>query len=229
MPVFRLIREHVFPDPALADGSGLLAIGGDLHPDRLMLGYRSGIFPWYSEGEPILWYSPPKRFVLTVPDLHVGRSLAKRMRKGEYRITLDTAFDRVLGHCAAAERPGQDGTWITPDMRRAYNQLHALGHAHSVEAWSGDELVGGLYGVGVGRLFCGESMFALAPDASKIAFVTLVRQLERWGYPLIDSQVFTRHLERFGAFEVSREAYIEAIGDLVNLPGRVGTWSFDPE
>ena len=114
-------------------------------------------------------------------------------------------------------------------MRRAYNQLHALGHAHSVEAWAGDELVGGLYGVGVGKLFCGESMFALAPDASKIAFVTLVRQLERWGFPLIDSQVFTRHLERFGAFEVSREAYIEAIGDLVNLPGRVGTWSFDPE
>lgn len=225
MPVFRLGRAHVFPDPELADPSGLLAVGGDLDPSRVLLAYRLGIFPWYSEGEPILWWSPDPRMVLSVPELHVPRSLAKRVRRGDYRVTADTAFAEVIERCATRPRPGQRGTWITGDMRRAYVRLHQLGHAHSVEAWLGDRLVGGLYGLSVGRLFCGESMFALEPDASKVAFVVLVEHLARWGVPLIDCQVHTEHLARFGAKEVSRAAFLRIIHPLVREPGPEGAWT----
>jgi leucyl/phenylalanyl-tRNA--protein transferase len=227
MPVFRLGRAHVFPDPELADASGLLAVGGDLDPARVLLAYRSGIFPWYSRGEPILWWSPDPRMVLPVHALHVPRSLAKRARRGDYRLTMDTAFAEVIAQCGALPRPGQKGTWITADMKRTFVRLHELGHAHSVEAWEGEALVGGLYGLAVGRLFCGESMFTLRPDASKVAFVALVEQLRAWDVPLIDCQVHTEHLARFGAHEVPRTQFLAAAAALVGAPGRVGRWSFD--
>jgi leucyl/phenylalanyl-tRNA---protein transferase len=215
-----------FPPPSLADPSGLLAAGGDLEPDRLLLAYRSGIFPWYSRG-PILWWSPDPRYVLFSAELTVGRSLAKRIRQQRYRITLDRSFEAVVDACARVPRPGQRGTWITPEMRRAYLHLHELGHAHSVEAWEDDRLVGGLYGVAVGRLYAGESMFAHAPDASKVAFVHLVRQLTIWGFPLVDCQVHTEHLERFGARAIPRDEYLQRCRSLADEPGRDGPWAFD--
>ncbi len=226
--IFRIPSRHLFPDPALADPSGLLGVGGDLEPDRLLLAYRSGIFPWYSE-DPILWWSPDPRFVLWSEQLQVRRALAKRIRQRRYRITLDTAFHDVIARCAEVPRPGQSGTWITDDMLEAYAQLHALGHAHSVEAWEGDELVGGLYGVAVGRLYSGESMFALRPDASKVAFVHLVRQLARWGFPLVDCQVHTDHLASFGAEEIPRARYLRLVTELAGRPGRTGPWAFDSD
>jgi leucyl/phenylalanyl-tRNA--protein transferase len=228
VPVYRIPEQLVFPSPDLAEPGGLLGVGGDLRPDRLLLGYANGIFPWYSEGQPILWFSPDPRFVLRPDALHIGRSLAKRIRRGDYRVTLDTAFEQVIAGCREAWRPGQSGTWITEDMEAAYVQLHRLGFAHSVEAWQGDTLVGGLYGVAVGRLYSGESMFARAPDASKVAFVWLANQLRDWGFGLIDCQVYTDHLARFGAEEIPREAYLARVSSLVRLDGRPGAWAFDP-
>ncbi|MEQ1502856.1 MAG: leucyl/phenylalanyl-tRNA--protein transferase [Myxococcota bacterium] len=227
--IFRIPTQHRFPDPTHADPSGLLGVGGDLDPERLILAYRLGIFPWYGRGQPIMWWSPDPRTVLFADEFTVPRSLGKRIRQQPFRITLDRAFEDVVLACAESERPGQEGTWITPAMRLAYVHLHALGVAHSVEAWEGDELVGGLYGVAVGRLYAGESMFARRPDASKIAFVHLVRQLQRWGYPLIDCQVHTNHLERFGAREIVRAEYLAHCARLANEPGRQGPWTFDPD
>lgn len=227
MPVYRLPPQHLFPRPQLAEPDGLLAVGGDLHPERLLLGYANGIFPWYSEGQPILWFSPDPRFVLELDQLRVGRSLKKRVRRGDYEIRLDTAFGAVLRGCRDTPRPGQRGTWITTDMESAYLQLHRLGFAHSVEAWKDGQLVGGLYGVAVGRLFSGESMFARAPDASKVAFVWLVRQLQEWGYGLVDCQIRTDHLARFGAVDMSREDYLQRLDELVPTSGRPGPWRFD--
>lgn len=227
MPVYRIPDALVFPHPELAEPGGLLGVGGDLRPERLLLGYANGIFPWYSEGQPILWFSPDPRFVLPIDELRVPRSLRKRIRRGDYRITLDTAFADVIAGCKEAYRPGQSGTWITEDMERAYIALHERGFAHSVEAWRGDELVGGLYGVALGRLFSGESMFARASDASKVAFVWLVKQLEAWGFPLVDSQVGTDHLARFGGRDIDRADYLQALPELVEAPGRVGKWAFD--
>ena len=227
--IFRIPTPHLFPDPSFADPSGLLGVGGDLSPARLVLAYRSGIFPWYSEGQPILWWSPDPRMVLFTDELRVRRSLAKRIRQGRYRITLDQAFEEVLAACGTIERPDQDGTWITGEMAAAYEALHHLGYAHSVEAWEGDQLVGGLYGVAVGRLFSGESMFAIRPDASKIAFVHLARQLALWGFPLVDCQVHTGHLQRFGAREIERSAYLDHVHRLTNEVGRPGDWAFDAD
>lgn len=227
MPVYRIPDSLVFPHPELSEPGGLLGVGGDLRPERLLLGYANGIFPWYSEGQPILWFSPDPRFVLPVGDLRVPRSLRKRIRRGDYRITLDTAFPNVIEGCKQAWRPGQSGTWITDDMEQAYITLHERGFAHSVEAWQGDTLVGGLYGVALGRLFAGESMFARASDASKVAFVWLVKQLEAWGFPLVDSQVGTDHLARFGGRDIDRAEYLAGLPELVEAPGRPGPWSFD--
>lgn len=227
--IFRIPRQHIFPDPSLAEPTGLLGVGGDLDPERLLLAYRSGIFPWYSRGQPILWWSPDPRNVLYTSELSVPRSLAKRIRQRRFRITLDHAFEEVITSCGRIERPEQEGTWITSEMNRAYAQLHALGYAHSVEAWEGDELVGGLYGVAIGKLYAGESMFSLRPDASKVAFVHLARQLARWEYPLIDCQVHTAHLERFGAREIPRADYLEHCEALGKIPGRVGHWQFDED
>ena len=220
----------MFPDPSLSEPSGLLGVGGDLAVDRLLLAYRQGIFPWYSDTQPILWWSPDPRMVLETEALTVPRSLGKRIRQRRYRITLDTAFDQVIRNCKAAPRPGQDGTWLTAEMITAYIRLHHAGHAHSVEAWDADgTLVGGLYGVAIGKLYCGESMFTHAPDASKVAFVHLVRQLHRWGFPIVDCQVYTDHLARFGATEIPRDQYLRAIAPLVQDRMPVARWAFDPD
>ena len=226
MPVFRLDDRLVFPPVHLAE-DGLLALGGDLRPERLLLGYTQGIFPWYAENLPILWHSPDPRMVMTTQDLVVQRSLRKSIKKRPFAITMDTAFPRVLEGCASVPRPGQTGTWLIPEMVDAYTRLHDLGFAHSIEAWSGDELVGGLYGVSLGAAFFGESMFATAPDASKIAFVYCVRQLDAWGITLVDCQVHTEHLERFGAYEVSRMQYLDMLRAALDQPTKRGKWTFD--
>lgn len=227
MPVFRLDERLVFPPPHLADKSGILAVGGDLEPDRLLLAYSHGIFPWYEHGQPILWHSPDPRMVLEAPRLTVPRSLAKKIRQAPFRLTLDTAFRDVLEGCASVERQGQRGTWITPAMKAAYRELHQRGVAHSVEAWEDGRLVGGLYGVSLGAAFFGESMFARAPDASKIAFVALVSQLVRWKITLVDCQVYTDHLARFGASEWPRRRFLAALEKALEPPTRPGPWSFD--
>ncbi len=226
MPVFRLDDRLVFPPPSLAE-DGLLAVGGDLRPERLLLAYSSGIFPWYDEGQPILWHSPDPRMVLDSRELHAPGSLEKRMRKTPYRITLDAAFREVIEGCAAVRRPEGPGTWITPEMIDAYVELHRRGFAHSCEAWEGEAVVGGLYGVSIGAAFFGESMFARRSDASKIAFVALVRQLAAWGIGLVDCQVYTEHLDRFGAEEWPREKYLAALEDAAGKPTRRGKWDFD--
>jgi leucyl/phenylalanyl-tRNA---protein transferase len=228
MPVFRLTRRLEFPPPELAE-DGLLAVGGDLRPERLILAYSMGIFPWYEEGQPILWHSPDPRMVLRVPDLRVPRSVAKARRRGLYTITLDSEFEEVIRGCAAAPRNGQRGTWITREMQEAYGELHRQGFAHSAEAWSHGRLVGGLYGVSLGDVFFGESMFARAPDASKVAFVTLVESLAAWGMTLVDSQVYTHHLARFGAEEWPRRLYLEELRQALEGPTRRGPWRLAEE
>ena len=227
VPVFRLDRRLAFPPPEMAEESGLLAVGGDLRPERLLLAYSRGIFPWYAPGQPILWHSPDPRMVLKAEELRVPRSLAKTIRKGPFRLTLDTAFSRVIAGCGSVPRPGQPGTWITPAMKEAYVGLHRQGLAHSVEAWAEERLVGGLYGVSLGAVFFGESMFARAPDASKVAFVALVRQLARWGIGLVDCQVYTEHLARFGAVEWPRRRFLAALEGALARPTRPGPWRFD--
>ncbi len=223
MPVFRLTRRLEFPPPELAE-DGLLAVGGDLSPERLLLAYSTGIFPWYEEGQPILWHSPDPRMVLRVPALRVPRSVAAARRKGLYEITFDTEFDDVIRSCATTPRQGQRGTWITPEMQAAYGELHRQGLAHSAEAWSAGKLVGGLYGVSLGDVFFGESMFVKAPDASKVAFVTLVESLAAWGMTLVDCQVHTEHLARFGAEEWPRSLYLEELRRALDAPTRRGVW-----
>lgn len=228
--IFQIPEVHIFPSPELAEPNGLLGIGGDLHPDRVLLALREGIFPWYSNGQPILWFSPDPRYVLMPDRLHISKSLAKTIRKNQYEIKIDTDFVQVIEQCATVSRTGQKGTWITDEMIRAYCSLFEQGHAHSFEAWDGDRLVGGLYCVAVGGYIDGESMFALEPDASKIAFVWMVRQVQLWGYELIDCQVHTRHLERFGAEHISRQAYIQLIRRLGQSEiKQAGPWAFDKD
>ena len=223
-----------FPDPAraLREPDGLLAVGGCLSVTRLKAAYRRGVFPWYGEGEPILWWTPDPRAVLFPEALHLARSLRKTLRKpperGGFRVTLDTAFAAVTGACAEP-RPGQDGTWITPEMERAYVRLHREGVAHSVEAWRGEELVGGLYGVAIGRVFFGESMFTRVQDASKVAFAHLVAQLRAWDYRLIDCQMHTAHLASLGARDIPRATFNDLLDRYCILPGRDGPWRLDLE
>jgi leucyl/phenylalanyl-tRNA--protein transferase len=226
MPVFRLDERLVFPPVHHAE-DGLLALGGDLRPERLVLGYTQGIFPWYAENLPILWHSPDPRMVMTTQDLVVQRSLKKAIRRRPYELRVDTAFTGVLAGCASVPRPGQNGTWLIPEMVAAYTKLHELGFAHSFEAWRDGELVGGLYGVSLGAAFFGESMFSRADDASKIAFTASVRQLAAWKIDLIDCQVHTEHLDRFGAYEVPRARYLEMLHVALDEPTRRGKWSFD--
>ncbi|HHJ13903.1 MAG TPA: leucyl/phenylalanyl-tRNA--protein transferase [Gammaproteobacteria bacterium] len=214
-----------FPDPALAldEPDGLLAVGGDLSPRRLLKAYRRGIFPWYGPGQPVLWWSPNPRSLFLPGDEHVSRSLRKRLRRDDFHITHDRAFETVIEACAAP-RDGQAGTWITPEMRTAYVALHRLGHAHSVECWIGDELAGGLYGVAVGRVFFGESMFCRRSNASKLAFVCLARQLWAWGYGLIDAQVHSGHIARLGARKMPREQFLQLLERLCPQAPRAGAW-----
>ncbi|WP_319024688.1 leucyl/phenylalanyl-tRNA--protein transferase [Microbulbifer hainanensis] len=209
---------------ALSDPNGLLAIGGDLSPDWLLAAYRRGIFPWYSDDQPILWWSPSPRCVVFPEHFAIRRSLRKTLRRGNFAVTFDRAFDAVVEACRAP-RADAEGTWITDEMRDAYCEMHWRGHAHSVEVWREQELVGGLYGVALGRIFFGESMFHRVTDASKVAFVHLVRQLELWGCPLIDCQVSNPHLTSLGAVEVSREDFERLLEAGVSKPAFPQPWS----
>jgi len=218
MPVFALSEKLVFPPPGLAEPDGLLAMGGDLCVERLMLAYKMGIFPWYSQGSPILWWSLDPRLVLFPGELKVSRSLRQTMSKGAFRVTFDHAFETVINSCAEAPRVGQEGTWITPEMKAAYIRLHRAGHAHSVESWHGEMLAGGLYGVSLGKVFFGESMFSCVADASKVALVHLVERLRKNGYSLIDCQQSTEHLMSFGAREVPRKEFLKLLEAAVENP-----------
>ena len=218
MPVFTLSKRLSFPPPHLAIKEGLLAVGGDLSTERLLLAYRCGIFPWYGPGEPILWWSPDPRLVLYPDELRISRSLRRIIRKNIFHITFDGAFDKVIQACAEAKRSSGEGTWITEEMKKAYFGLHRQGYAHSVEAWQDGQLVGGLYGIGIGRAFFGESMFSRVSNASKVAFVALVENLKRLTFVLIDCQVKTDHLMRFGAREVRRKHFLEQVEKAVG-PG----------
>lgn len=204
--IFQLDAQSVsFPDPALAEPDGLLAIGGDLRPERLMAAYRQGIFPWYSDDTPILWYSPHERFVLRPEALKISKSMRQVLRSGRLDVTYDQVFAEVIAACASQPRAGQDGTWITADMQQAYTELHTFGYAHSIEVWLAGKLVGGLYGVAVGPVFCGESMFSKEANASKVALASLCRS---GTYSLIDCQVYTDHLASLGASMISRREYM---------------------
>lgn len=224
MPLFRLPRQPVFPNPELAEPDGLLAAGGDLSVDRLLAAYAAGVFPWYSAGLPILWWSPDPRLVLFPGELHVSRSLARTLRSGRFQVRADTAFEQVIRRCAGQRRPGQEGTWITPEMIEAYLRLHRRGVAHSFEAWDGEGLAGGLYGVSLGAAFFGESMFADRSDASKVAFARSVEWLAARGFELVDCQVRTAHLERFGARQIPRREFLARLARALERPTLRGRW-----
>lgn len=206
----RLTYQLSFPDPRTASEEGIVAYGGDLTPSRLMLAYRNGIFPWYSKNDPILWWSPDPRLIMELDEFKLSRSLRKKIPRFEIRF--DTAFSKVIRECSSVPRRGQSGSWIVPEMIEAYEELFALGYAHSVEAYQNGELVGGLYGVCVGGVFCGESMFAKVSDASKVAFAVLIERLREWGFDFIDCQVPTPHLKSLGAREIPRELFLEGLG-----------------
>jgi leucyl/phenylalanyl-tRNA--protein transferase len=217
-----------FPPVELASPEGLLAVGGDLRIERLLEAYRHGIFPWYNPGQPILWWSPDPRAVLFPPKLRISRSLRKTLRQNKFAVTLDNAFRDVIENCARprVKNPG-GGTWITPEMIEAYGVMHERGYAHSVESWREGELVGGLYGVALGNAFFGESMFSRETDASKVAFVRLVRQLAAWGYTLIDCQMSTQHLFSLGAEEIRRRDFMTQLEQALAQPDRRNRWRFD--
>ena len=218
-------QSNIFPPlgRALRSPSGLLAMGGDLSAERLVAAYRHGCFPWYSHGQPLMWWSPDPRTVLFPEELHVPRSLRKTLRQQHFRITYDSAFEQVI-HACAQPRSSDSGTWITPAMQSAYTRLHQLGHAHSVEVWHGQQLVGGLYGIAMGRLFFGESMFARMNDASKAGFVTLVQDLQQAGFTLIDCQMPTEHLARFGARDIPRSEFQQYLQRDLDSPSSM-VWS----
>jgi len=223
-------RDMRFPPVELASPEGLLAIGGDLRAERLLEAYGHGVFPWYSDGQPILWWSPDPRSVLYPDRLRVSRSLTKTIRRQRFQITLDQAFGRVMQGCATTRRrQDSQGTWITAAMRDGYERLHRLGHAHSCEAWLADRLVGGLYGVALGGIFFGESMFSLESDASKVAFVHLVRQLQQWHFAMIDCQIRSEHLDSLGAECIPRIRFIGELKEALASPDRRGTWRFDSD
>ena len=212
----------------MRDPNGLLAAGGDLSPRRLLDAYGRGIFPWFGDDDPLLWWSPDPRMVLFVDELHVSRSLRRVIKSARFDVRFDTRFIDVMRACGEP-RPDQDGTWITAEMIAAYSRLWELGHAHSIESWADGELVGGLYGVAIGRMFFGESMFARRTDASKVAFVAAVRQLSRWGFRLVDCQMPTAHLASLGAREVPRAEFLRHVHVLVREPGVPSPWRPDPD
>lgn len=233
-PLYRLFRrmpmryftdQFPFPNPTQADAEGLVAYGGNLQPERVLAAYAQGIFPWPSgESDPLLWFSPDPRMVLRPADLHVSRSLQKTIRQQRFDVRFDTAFDQVIRQCAGVPRRGHSGTWITTDMILAYGRLHEMGYAHSAEAWSEGELAGGIYGIALGAAFFGESMFTRRRDASKVAFVHLVRQLEAWDFYLLDCQMETAHLARFGASAWPRKRFLQALAKALQRPTRQGSW-----
>lgn len=220
MPVFRLEDELLFPPPSYSEEDGLLAAGGDLSPERLLLAYSSGIFPWFNEGDPTLWWSPDPRYVIDPAEIKVSRRLERTIRSGRFKLSIDKAFSDVMEGCAQSRINSGEGTWITGDMKDAYGRLFDLGYAHSIEAWYEGKLAGGLYGVSLGRCFFGESMFFRVADASKVAFVSLVRLLESYQFELIDCQLPTEHLKSFGAYGIKREIFLERLirGGVVPSP-----------
>jgi len=224
MPVFLLSETHRFPQPHLATKEGLLAVGGDLSPERLLAAYRCGIFPWFSEGEPILWWSPDPRLVLFPNEFKVSRSLRKVLQQSRFDITFDQAFRRVITACARIRREQQEATWIVADMIDAYCRLHESGFAHSVEAWQAGRLVGGLYGISLGRCFYGESMFSRISNASKVALASLVNWLRLNAFHMIDCQVTTKHLISLGAREIPRDRFLKLLATSLKESTLQGTW-----
>ncbi len=229
MPIFLLTNELIFPPVHLATPDGLLAVGGDLSVQRLLLAYRSGIFPWFCENEPVLWWSPDPRFVLFPEQLKVSKSMSRLIRKGTFKATFNHDFLEVIRNCRFKERKNQDGTWITSEMVESYVALHRAGHAHSVEVWWDGALAGGLYGVSVGRCFCGESMFTHISNASKYALIALVRRLAACGYTLIDCQVQTNHLKSLGAQLIPRKVYMDLLLKALSQPPLKDAFAAGPE
>lgn len=223
MPIFQLNHQYIFPRPEFASPDGILALGGDLAPERLLLAYNNGIFPWYSDGDPIIWWSPDPRFVLFPQELHIPRSMKKVLRKNTFTFTMDRAFREVISHCRSQRL--KTGTWITLPMQEAYTHLHHLGFAHSIEAWENGKLSGGLYGVSLGKIFFAESMFTLVDNAGKAALLTLVLTLRDWGFELIDSQVHTDNVARFGARDIPRKKYLQLLKKYTDEGGMTGSWS----
>jgi leucyl/phenylalanyl-tRNA--protein transferase len=228
VPVYLLTEELLFPPPSGATTEGLVAVGGDASPGRLELAYREGIFPWPMRGMPLLWFSPDPRFVLFPGNVHVSRSLRRTIRRERFEIRMDTCFGDVIGACADQPRPGQSGTWITRELIDGFTALHRRGLAHSVEAFSDGELVGGLYGVSLGRAFFGESMFARKTDASKVAFATLLGHVfGPWAFHFVDCQVYTDHLASFGAEDIRRREFLNALDSAIEFPTRRGPWAVE--
>lgn len=228
MPIYRLSEELIFPHPSEAEENGLLAIGGDLRPERLLLAYSNGIFPWPMPGFPLTWSSPNPRMVLFPQEFKLAKSLRQTLRNKGFTVKFDTQFASVIRQCARVKRGHESGTWITADMQNAYIRLHQLGFAHSVETYSGNELVGGLYGVSIGRAFFGESMFHLRPDTSKIALFYLVEQLKYWDFDLIDAQQDTPHLRRMGGTILSRSEFLDLLHESNQHPTRNYRWQLEP-
>ena len=226
MPVYLLSDDLIFPSPKLAAQEGLLAVGGDLSQERLLLAYRMGIFPWYSENEPIMWWSPDPRLILYPDQLKISKSLRKVINKGDFELTMDQDFNAVIAACAKSRTETNEGTWIVDEMIAAYCKLHESGLAHSVEAWMDGQLAGGLYGVSIGRCFFGESMFTRISNASKVAFVGLVKYLQSLHFDLIDCQVTTAHLLSFGAHEIPRSRFLDELAIALKAPTLKGRWSF---
>lgn len=227
MPVFRLNHENIFPPPHLAEENGLLAIGGDLSPERLVAGYRAGIFPWYSQGDPILWWFTSPRLVIYPEEFRIPRRLKRDIRKHVYSISLDKSFEQVIKACAESRTQNDEGTWITEDMQEAYCTLHTRGYAHSVECWDGEELAGGLYGIALDRVFFGESMFTHRSNASKFALAALVETLTTKGFRLIDCQMTTNHLLQFGAREISGDKFSTHLQTFISTTSPDGAWNND--
>lgn len=229
MPVFQLTEQPFFPHPDLAEENGLLAIGGDLRPERLIAAYQNGIFPWYAEGDPLLWWFTSPRLVLFPKEIRVPKRLARKMRQQPFSITFDKAFDQVISACAESRTLKGEETWIMPEMKEAYATLHKLGYAHSIECWKGSELAGGLYGIRLDRVFFGESMFTVVSDGSKIALITLVQQCIEKGIQLIDCQMTTNHLLKFGARELTGKSFQEYIERFIQSTNPDGRWKHDNE
>jgi len=230
LPTIHFISKNSdlrFPHPFLADEDGLLAIGGDLCPDRIILAYRFGIFPWYSEEQPVLWWAPQERFVLDPTRIHVAKSMRRYINNPIFKFTTDQNFEYVIDKCQNIHRPGQDGTWITPELKAAYIHLHKKGIAHSVEIWKNDQIVGGLYGLGVGHIFSGESMFSEASDASKYAVIVLGHILRLKGYKLIDAQLHSTHMERLGGFSLSNHQYFDHLRSNLQIAIDTELWPFE--
>ncbi len=226
--IYQLSNELMFPDPFQADESGLLAVGGDLNVDRLLLAYSQGIFPWYNSDDPVMWWSPAWRPIFIPGEVKIAKSLRRTIRKGIFEIKIDTQFEKVMRLCGDLRRD-KEGTWITEEMIESYVLLHKMGYAHSIEAYLNGELAGGLYGVAMGKVFYGESMFHIARDASKVAFVALSEHLKRWDFSFIDSQVSNPHLLSLGAFEIHRSVFLDILKSAVKEPAPPEAWKLIPD